>query len=274
MKAWAQRPGHGWDVDGLSLHFYSGGPAGVLQSPSTDFGEKDYAGALKSTLQMEDLIRIHSAIMDRYDPGKKVGLMVDEWGLWATPLKGTNFMFMRQQGSLRDAVVAALNLNIFARHADRVRMANIAQMVNVIHSLILTDGPRMVKTPTYYVYRMYAPFQDATALPIKFDPGVYSFGKGTLPQVDGIAARGKDGKIWVELTNLDPNKAVDLVVDAPGVNAGSAVGETLTADRVDAVNTFDHPDTVSPRPVSVRAGAGGLSFHLSPKSVTVVQLEP
>ena len=274
MKAWSRRPAYGWDVDGISLHYYTGGASGVLASPSTDFGEQDYAASLNNTLRMKDLIEIHSAIMDRYDPGKKVALVVDEWGLWATPLKGTNFMFMKQQGSLRDAVVATLNLNIFARHADRVRMANIAQMVNVIHSLILTDGPKMLRTPTYYVYRMYAPLQDARLIPIDFDAGTYTYGRLTLPRVDAIAARAKDGQIWLALTNLDPNQAVEIATALPGATATSAVGETLSADRVDAINTFDKPEAVAPRPVHIQANGGKLVLRLPPKSVTVVRLEP
>ncbi|MEY2942173.1 MAG: hypothetical protein RLY97_187 [Pseudomonadota bacterium] len=272
MKAWAKRPAYGWDVDGLSLHYYSGGKGGVLASPSVNFGEDDYAAALKSTLRMEEFIQIHAKIMDQYDPAKKVGLMVDEWGIWSSPLKGTNFMFMRQQGSLRDAIVAALNFNIFARHADRVRMANIAQMVNVIHSLILTDGAKMLKTPTWHVYKMFVPFQDAQLLPLTLPAATYVVGKIALPQVDGIAARGKDGAVWLALTNLDADKAVEFEVKLAGVVAKSARGEVLTAEKVDAVNSFDRPDAVAAVPVTFAAKAGKLVVKLPAKSVTVVRL--
>jgi len=246
----------------------------VLASPSYDFGEVEYAASLNSTLRMEQLIATHSAIMDKYDPGKKVGLMVDEWGLWAAPLKGTNFMFLRQQGTLRDAIVAALNLDIFIRHADRVRMANIAQMVNVIHAMILTDGPRMVLTPTYHVYRMYLPFQDATAIPIAVSAGEYRFGAMILPRVDAIAARAKDGRLWVALTNLDAGKAADITVKIEGMTAKAASGEVLTAPRVDAANSLEHVSAVIPRPVRGVAKDGKLVMHLPPHSVTVVNVEP
>lgn len=272
MKSWTERPAFGWDVNGLSMHFYTGGSNGVLASPSTGFGEAEYAASLKNTLRMDDLIKIHTAIMDKYDPGKKVALIVDEWGLWASPMAGTNFMFMKQQGSLRDAIVAALNLNIFARHADRVRMANIAQMVNVIHSLVLTDGPRMVLTPTYFVYKMYAPFQDAQLVPIAFDAGSYTFGKESLPKVDAIAARAKDGRLWLELTNLDPHAAVDVTVTVNGASPTAAAGEVLTAGQVDAVNTFDHPGVIMPKPITGSVDHGAVTLHLEPKSVTVVHL--
>ncbi|MEJ6011332.1 alpha-N-arabinofuranosidase [Novosphingobium aquae] len=273
MKAWSQRPAYSWEIHGLSLHHYTGGAQGVLASPSSHFGEAEYAASLKNTLKMEELIRIHSAAMDKYDPEKKVGLMVDEWGLWAKPLDGTNFMFLRQQGTQRDALLAAINLNIFARHADRVRMTNIAQMVNVIHAMILTDGPRMLKTPTYHVYRMYVPFQDATSIPMELQGDDYRFGDFRTPLVDGIAARGKDGKIWLALVNLDPAKIADVTATIAGVAASRASGEVLSAAKVDAGNTFDNPAAVAPVATRVEFQSGKPIFRLPPLSVTVVRLE-
>ena len=156
---------------------------------SAGFGETEYSQFLKLTLEMDDLISKHSAIMDKYDPEKKVALVVDEWGAWYAPLPGSNPGFLVQQNSLRDAILAALNLNIFARHADRVRMANIAQMINVLQAMILTDKEKMVLTPTYYVFKMYVPFQDATFVPVAFDAGTYTHGDISLPRVDAIAAK-------------------------------------------------------------------------------------
>ena len=138
--------------------------------------------------------------MDKYDPEKKVALIVDEWGAWYAPLPGTHQGFLVQQNSLRDAVLAALNLNIFARHADRVRGANIAQMINVLQAMILTEKEKMVLTPTYYVFKMYLPFQDSTFVPVTFNAGTYKHGDFTLPGVDAMAARGKDGRLWVEIS--------------------------------------------------------------------------
>ena len=156
---------------------------------------------------MEDLVTTHSAIMDKYDPEKKVALVVDEWGAWYAPLPGSNPGFLAQQNSLRDAMLAALNLNIFARHADRVRMANIAQMVNVLQAMILTDKEKMVLTPTYHVFRMYVPFQDATFVPVTFNAGFYTHGDIALPRVDAIAAKDASGTLWLALTNVDPEPA-------------------------------------------------------------------
>jgi len=195
---------------------------------------------------MEGLIAKRSAIMDQYDPKKSVALVVDEWGVWLQPLPGLNPMFLKQQNSLRDAIAASLNLNIFARHADRVRMTNIAQMVNVLQGMILTDNEKMVLTPTYYLYKMYVPFQDSQYLPITLTSGGYNFGDVSMPQVDAIAARAKDGRIWIALTNVDPNRPADITTSVQGTSARAAAGQVLSAARVDTINTFDAPNvTVS-----------------------------
>ena len=271
MKAY-QHHSWSWDINGLSMHSYT-----VVAWPpsfkSMGFGETEYSQILKSTLDMEDLISRHSAIMDKYDPEKKVALVVDEWGGWYAPLPGSNPGFLVQQNSLRDAVLAALNLNIFARHADRVRMANIAQMINVLQAMIITDKEKMVLTPTYYVYKMYLPFQDATSVPVTFDAGTYTHDKITLPRVDAIAAKDKAGKFWLELTNVDPNEPAEIEVTLAGIRAKSATGETLTAPKVDAVNTFDAPHTLQPKPISGKVQGDKLVLKLEPKSVTVISVD-
>jgi len=200
--------------------------------------------------------------MDKHDPQKKVALVVDEWGAWYAPLPGTNPGFLVQQNSLRDAILAALNLNIFARHADRVRMANIAQMVNVLQAMIMTDKEKMVLTPTYYVFKMYVPFQDATFVPVAFDAGAYTHGNISLARVDAIAARDTAGRLWLEITNLDPNEPIEVEASLAGMAAKSAVGETLTAPKVDSVNTFEVPNTVAPTSVALKVQSGKLSLKL------------
>jgi alpha-N-arabinofuranosidase len=198
---------------------------------------------------------------------------VDEWGAWYAPLPGSNPGFLFQQNSQRDAVLAALNLNIFARHADRVRMTNIAQMINVLQAMILTDKEKMVLTPTYYVFKMYVPFQDATFVPVTFDAGTYTHGDINLPRVDAIAAKDKTGKLWLGITNVDPNQPAAIEVSLAGMTAKSANGETLTAPKVDSVNSFEAPDTVAPKPILARLQGGRLSLKLEPKSVTVISVE-
>jgi alpha-N-arabinofuranosidase len=271
MKAYSQHT-WSWDINGLSMHNYT-----VIdwdkKYRAVGFGEAEYAQFLKATLDMDGLIAKHSAIMDKYDPSKKVALVVDEWGSWYANTPGTNPGFLMQQNSMRDAVLAALNLNIFARHADRVRMANIAQMINVLQAMILTDKEKMVLTPTYHVFRMYLPFQDATFIPVKFDAGWYTHGGVALPRVDAIAAKDVNGKLWLEITNLDPNQPVEIEASVAGVNAKSANGQTLTAPAVDSINTFEAPNTVAPKPVSAKVVDGKVSLTLDPKSVTVVSVE-
>jgi alpha-L-arabinofuranosidase len=271
MKAY-QSHTWSWDMNGLSMHSYT-----VVKWPpsyaSVGFGETEYAQILKSTLEMNDLIAKHSAIMDKYDPQKKVALVVDEWGGWYAPLPGSIPGFLVQQNSLRDAILAALNLNILAQHADRVRMANIAQMINVLQAMIFTEKEKMVLTPTYYVYKMYVPFQDATFVPVSFDPGTYTHGDITLPRVDAIAAKDRAGKLWLAITNVDPNQPAEIEVGLASINTKSAAGQTLTASKVDSVNTFDAPSTVVPKPVSAQAQDGKLTLKLAPKSITVIAVE-
>jgi alpha-N-arabinofuranosidase len=272
MKAWQGRQ-WSWDIEGLSLHNYT-----VVRWPpsfkSVGFGEKEYSQILSSTLEMEDLVTKHSAIMDKYDPEKKIALVVDEWGAWYAPLEGSQQGFLVQQNSQRDAVLAALNLNIFARHADRVRMANIAQMVNVLQAMILTDKAKIVLTPTYHVFRMYLPFQDATFVPIAVDKGTYTHGDVTLPRLDAIAAKDTAGKLWLAVTNIDPSRPVTIEANLAGTTPRSAAGETLTAPRVDSVNTVEAPNTVAPRPVAAKIQSTTLVLTLAPMSVTVVGVEP
>ena len=272
MKAYQQHT-WSWDINGLSMHNYTVVNGWPPSFASLGFGETEYSQVLKTTLEMDGLIAKHSAIMDKYDPQKKVALIVDEWGGWYKPLPGSNPGFLVQQNSLRDAILAALNLNIFSRHADRVRGANIAQMINVLQAMIITDKEKMVLTPTYYVFKMYLPFQDATFVPVTFDAGTYTFDKVSLPRVDALAAKDTNGKLWLAITNLDPNQPVEIEASLAGVTAKSAMGDTLTAPKVDSINTFDAPNTVVPKPISAKAQGGKVSLKLEPKSVTVVSIE-
>jgi alpha-N-arabinofuranosidase len=271
MKAWQGRQ-WSWDMEGLSLHNYT-----VVRWPpafaSVGFGEKEYAQILKATLEMEGLVQKHSAIMDKYDPEKKIALVVDEWGAWYAPLPGSKEGFLVQQNSQRDAILASLNLNIFARHADRVRMANIAQMVNVLQAMILTAKEKMVLTPTYHVFKLYVPFQDATFVPASYDAGWYTQGEAALPRIDAIAARDAAGKLWVALTNVDPNRSATIALEVKGATPRSASGQTLTAPRVDSVNSFEAPDTVAPKPIAAKVEGRTVALTVEPKSVTVISIE-
>jgi alpha-N-arabinofuranosidase len=271
MAAWKNKT-WAWDIEGISLHFYT-----VVKFPpafkSVGFGEDDYATLLKETRRMYDLLKMHGDIMDKYDPEKKVLLSVDEWGAWLAKTPGTPDGFLEQQNSQRDAIIAALNINAFARHADRVRIANIAQMVNVLQAMIFTRGEQMVLTPTYHVFRMYVPFQDATFLPVQLDAGVYRHGTIELPRVDAVAAKDADGRLWLALTNLDPNKAVTIEAAVAGMNPKTARGETLSAPKVDSVNSFESPAVVAPKKIDAKVAGGKVNVNLAPASVTMLALD-
>lgn len=272
MKAWKEK-NWAWSIEAVSLHGYTIPNSWEKKGPSVGFGEDEYAKGIKATLKMKEWIAKQSAIMDRYDPEKKVALMVDEWGIWADPNPGSNPGFLQQQNTMRDAVIAALNLNIFMRNADRVRGTNIAQMVNVLQAMIMTDGPRMLLTPTYHVYHMYVPFQGALQVPVSFDSGSYRFGEIEVPRLDAVAARDPSGRLWLALTNVDPNRPARFSAAFAGVRVRSAQGRILTAGAVDAHNSFAEPNRVTPRPFSGRVSGGQLSFDLPAKSIAVVQVQ-
>jgi alpha-N-arabinofuranosidase len=262
-------------IGGYSLHYYtSPGPNWNTKRSSTDFGEDQWIETLSKALRIEELITKHSALMDRFDPDKKVALVVDEWGTWYTGLPGVNPGFLHQQNSLRDALVAAIHINVFTQHADRVRMANIAQMVNVLQSMILTSGDRMVLTPTYYVFEMYEPFKNATHLPLEISAPTYQLGEYRVPSIHAAAARGMDGRLHIALTNLDPNHAARVDLKIVGVRVRSAHGRILTAGTINAINTFDEPEAVKPAGFTrVTTRSDGLGIDLPSKSVLVLDVD-
>ena len=194
-------------------------------------------------------------------------------GSWYDQEPGSHPGFLYQQNSLRDAQVAALTLNIFHRHTDRVKLTAIAQMVNVLQAMILTDGPKMVLTPTYHVYDLYVPFQGATLVPASFDGGSFTASGATMPRVDAVAARDSNGKYWIALTNVDPNNPAEIAAEMGGLRIRSASGRVLTAAKVDSVNSFDAPNAVAPKPISARVSGKGLTVKLPPKSVAVLAVE-
>ena len=255
-------------MDAISLHHYTFTTSWESKGPATGFAEPAWASVMKNALRMDELVTKHSAIMDKYDPEKRVGLYVDEWGTWYDSEPGSTPGFLYQQNSLRDAHVAALTLNIFHRHTDRVKLAAIAQMVNVLQAMILTDKERMVLTPTYHLFDMYVPFQGATPYPATVSNVRYTSGGADLPMVDVSAARATDGALWVSLTNLDPNRATRVTTNL----SGSASGRILTARAMDAHNTFDRPETVRPAAYSAKRVGGKLSFDLPAKSIVVVKV--
>ena len=236
-------------IDGLDLHRYTVGGTWADKGSATDFGEDGWFAAMQNTLRMDTILARHAAIMDEYDPERRVALIVGEWGMWHEVKEGTTPGFLYQQNALRDALVAALHLNIFNRHADRVRMANLAQTVNVLQAMILTREGEMVKTPTYHVFDLYQSHMDAMRLPVRLDRGSpYAHEGKTLPAVSASASK-KGGRTHVTLANIDPDRPRTVEVTLQGAGALAEVsGRVLTADAMNAHNTFDDPDAVTPAP--------------------------
>lgn len=256
---------------GLSLHYYTF-PEGTWV-PTQDLGhaigfsEDKWFSTLRKAIGMDEVLTKHTSVMDQYDPDKKVALVVDEWGAWYAPESEPSANL--QQNSLRDALVAALTFNIFHRHSDRVKMANISMIINVFQAMILTDKEKMLLTPTYHVFDLYQPFQGATPYPTSISGPSYEFNNHELPAVDVSAARGKDGKTYLALVNLDPNRSADVATNL----TGRARGKILTGPVMDSHNTFETPDTVHPIPFSGSNSGSRVMFQLPAKSVAVVAVE-
>jgi alpha-L-arabinofuranosidase len=262
------------DMGAISFHYYTI-PRDRWQSkgPTTGFGEDQWVSTLAHTLKMDEYITQNSAVMDKYDPAKKIAFAVDEWGTWYDPEPGREPGFLYQQNTLRDAIVAALNFNVFEHHADRVRLANIAQMVNVLQAMILTKGPQMILTPTYHVFKMYESFRDATYLPADLITPQYTQSGASVPAISLSAARTASGSIAVALVNLDPNKAIAVSVAMSGANLSQVSGTLLTAATMDAHNTFGNPYLVHPVAFKGATITGhDLSLTLPAKSITVLTL--
>jgi alpha-N-arabinofuranosidase len=258
---------------GISVHQYTI-PTGSweVKGEALGFKEGEWISTLANTLKMDQLVKDHVAVLDKSDPEKKLGLMIDEWGTWYEEKGARSALY--QQNSLRDALVAALNFNIFHEHAERVPMTTIAQMVNVLQAMILTEQEKMVLTPTYYTFQMYVPFQDAKSLPLTIKNNTsYTLGTTTIPGVSASAARARDGKVYLSLVNTDPSKAVDVAVNVAGTKVKGAAGKVLTSDTMDAHNTFQYPQAIKPAAFSARAAGGKLSIKVPAKAVMVVSLE-
>ncbi len=262
------------DLNAISHHYYTT-PTGVWKQKgnSIGFGEDQWISTLANTMKIDDYITNNVCILDRNDPKGETAFYVDEWGTWYDPEPGREPGFLYQQNTLRDALVAAINFNIFHRHARRVQMTNIAQMVNVLQAMILTDGPRMALTPTYHVFHMYKPFQGATFLPTDISTPDYKLGDARVPAVTVSAARDTEGKIQLALVNLDPKREARVTARVRGANAQSASGRVLTADAMDARNTVDAPTDVQPTSFEASREGDEIVLVLPAKSVSVVQLQ-
>jgi alpha-L-arabinofuranosidase len=262
-----------WMLSGVAMHHYS-----VIEwnkkGPATDFSEAQYFITMKEAWKMEELVTKHSAIMDKYDPQKKIALVVDEWGGWYDVEPNTNPGFLYQQNTMRDAMIAGLTLNIFNNHADRVRVANLAQCVNVLQAVILTDKEKMILTPTYHVMEMYNVHQDAKLLPIKIITSDYVVGDEKLPAVSASASKDASGKTHISLTNIDTKNAQTITVSLDGGQYISVTGRILTSPKLQDYNSFEEPGKIKPAAFNgANLKANTVSVKLPPFSVVVLELK-
>lgn len=258
---------------GLSLHYYSVPGGWNNMNSATVFNESDWFETFRLNYQMDELLRVHSAIMDRYDPGKTKGLVVDEWGNWFRVEPGTNPSFLYQQNTLRDAITAAIHLNIFNQHADRVKVANLAQTVNVLQAVILTKDDKMVLTPTYHVFRMFSVHQNAQLLKTDLKCEDYVMGNRKIPAVSASASVDKEGSIHLSIANLNPGKQIVLDCPVIGGTFKTIKGEIITAGEMNSCNTFEKPENVRPAVFNdFTLKESGLIIILPAKSVVVLEL--
>ena len=232
-------------LGGVAMHHYS-----VIEwnkkGDAVDFTEGQYFTTMKEAIKMDELIVKHGAIMNKYDPEKKIALVVDEWGGWYDVEKGTNPGFLYQQNTMRDAILAGATLNIFNNHADRVRMANLAQCVNVLQAVILTDKAKMILTPTYHVMQMYSVHQDAKLLPITLNSPLYTYNGESLPALSASASKDKNGLVHISLVNVDTKKDHKIEIDLNELGIKAVTGNILSSSKLQDYNSFDNPNKIQP----------------------------
>lgn len=264
----------GQRMNGLSLHYYTVTGWNGSKGSATKFNNEDYYWAMGKCREIEDVIKKHCAIMDQYDKDKHVALMLDEWGTWWDEEPGTVRGHLFQQNTMRDALVASLTFDIFHKYTDRLKMANIAQIVNVLQSMILTKDKEMILTPTYYAFKMYKVHQDATYLPLDITCDTVNVrGERRVPMVSATASKNKNGEIHISLSNIDVNNAQEVTVNLEGTNAKKAIGEILTSANITDYNSFEKPNTISLVPFNdVKVSKGIMKIKLPAKSIVTLKL--
>lgn len=258
-------------IEGVALHSYSF-VEWDKKGSATDFDEAQYFSTMQTALKMDELIKKHTEIMDKYDPEQNVALIVDEWGGWYQVEEGTNPGFLYQQNTMRDAMIAGTTLNIFNNWADRVKMANLAQTINVLQAVILTEDEKMLLTPTYQVMKMYNVHHDATLLPISFDSPNYEFNGETLPAVSISASKDKNDVTHISLVNIDSEKDNEVVIDVEGLKIDEVTAQILKSNNLQDHNTFDKPNNIVPSQFKdFKLKKGKLTLTLPPFSVVVIE---
>lgn len=260
-------------INGVSIHHYS-----VInwskKSSATQFTEEEYFRTMEQAWRMERMVAGNSEVMDKYDPQKKVALVVDEWGGWYEVEPGTNGAFLYQQNSMRDAMIAGLTLNILNNHCDRVKMANIAQCVNVLQAVILTNEEKILLTPTYHVMEMYNVHQNALLLPLTITSKDYTFGEKKIQAVSGSASRDKNGLVHISLVNIDSRNEQEINIDLGNLSGKTVTGRILRSEKIQDHNTFDNPEKVKPTAFNnAKLSGSSLSLKVPPFSVVVLELK-
>lgn len=260
-------------LEGVALHHYSFVEWNNKGSAS-DFNEAQYFATMKTALRMDELVTRHSSIMDQYDPAKRIALVVDEWGGWYNVEPGTNPGFLYQQNTMRDAMIAGTTLNIFNNHCDRVRMANLAQTVNVLQAVILTNEEKMILTPTYHVMKMYNVHQDATMVPVSVKSNDYVLGNEKLPAVSVSASLDKNNAMHISLVNIDAKKEQEVSLEINGNKYKGVTGNILVSEKLQDHNAFENPDKIKPAVFkNAQLKDGTLKVVLPPASVVVLELK-
>jgi len=258
-------------IEGVALHSYSFVEWNDKGS-SVDYSEEQYFSTMQTALMMDTLVTNHSAIMDKYDPENKIALVVDEWGGWYEVMEGTNPGFLYQQNTMRDAMIAGTTLNIFNNHAERVKMANLAQTVNVLQAVVLTEGEKMILTPTYHVMKMYNVHQDAELLSMDFNSPKYVFDGEELPAISASASKNKNGVVHISLVNIDANKEHTVALSLEELGVKQLSGTILTSKNLQDHNSFDNPGAVQPKEFSkIKVKKGQAEIVLPPFSVLVLK---
>ena len=261
-------------MNGVSVHNYTFTRAWEDKGNATGFSEDDYFSLLQHGLRMDEIVTKHAEVMDKYDPAKRIGMIVDEWGAWYNVEPGTNPGFLYQQNTLRDAILAGTILNIFHKHADRVQVANIAQLVNVLQALFLTEGDKMLLTPTYHVFDMYKVHQDATMLPVEFTSPTYSRLGKSIPSLSVSASRDKNGAVHVSFVNIDPAQSVEISSNLTDVKGKLTSAGIITAPKTDSYNTFENPNQVVLKEYKNGSFKNGiLKIRIPEKSVVTVEIK-
>ncbi len=267
-----EAPFHG-NADGLSLHYYTVPGPWEHKGSATEFDDAEWYKTLAKAYAMDRMIRAHAAVMDQYDPEKKIGMIVDEWGNWFDVEPGTNPGFLYQQNTMRDALVAALTLNIFNKHSDRVRMACIAQMVNVLQSVILTDGPRMVKTPTWHVFNLFKDHQEAQLVDSSIETvRIGETEEFMVPNLTESASIDPEGRLVITVGNLSVTEEYPVDTVITGFE-GRKVSAEILQGAMQAKNTFEEPDAVAAKEFAVVQTGEGVAFTIPACSVVRIIVE-